>query len=112
MAYLAIFAVEMFVTGGLIFGATTASGMSNVATVNQTALLAPTIQESTNVFTAAWAIITGVAPYLRLLLQIVFLWCPTVFVGDMLWLYWFVCFPISVGFVASLVFIARGVHSA
>lgn len=106
MMYLLIFACEMFATGGLLLGAA-----GNVATVNQTALLAPSVQESTNVFTGAWAVIAGVAPYLRLLVQVIFLYQPTVFMGYMSWFYWFVCFPVSVGMVASIIFIVRGVHS-
>ncbi len=112
MAYLLIFAAEMVATGGTVFNATTASGISNVAAVNQTGLMAPTIQESTNVFTAAWAVIAGVAAYLRLILQMLALWSPTIFVGDYLWFYWFICFPVAAGMVVSIVFIVRGVHSA
>lgn len=110
MAWLLIFALEMFATGGTSF-ASTSSGIRNIATENQTALLAPTLQQSTSVFTGAWATITGVADYLRVILNIIFLWCPTVFYGYLLWVWWFICFPVGCGFAASLVFIVRGVHS-
>ncbi len=112
MAYMLIFVCEMFATGGVSLSATTSSNMTNVATANQTAFLAPTFAESTNVFTAAWAVVKGIAPYLTLLAQVVFLYCPTVFSGYLLYFYWFICFPVSVGFIAGLVFIVRGVHSA
>jgi hypothetical protein len=112
MIYLLIFACEMFATGGTVFGAKTSSGIENVVTTNQTALMAPTLQDSTNVFTGAWAAITGVAFYLKVLLGVMFLWAPTVFTGYLIWFWWFICFPIDCGLVASIVFIVRGVHSA
>ncbi len=112
MAYLLIFACEMFATGGTVFGGATSSGMTNAVTANSTALLNPTFQESSNLFTAAWAVVTGVANYLVILVSILFLWAPTVFSGYLIWFYWFICFPVSCGFNASLVFIVRGVHSA
>ena len=112
MIYLLIFALEMFATGGTVFGAKTSSGIENIATSNQTGLLLPVVTESTNVFTAAWAEITNVAAYLQVLIGILGLWAPTVFSGYLIWFWWFVCFPVDCGLIASIVFIVRGVHSA
>ncbi len=112
MMYLLIFFLELFATGGHVFSTTTSSNMTNMATTNQASLMAPTFAESTNVFTGAWAVVTGVAPYLKIILQMLFLWMPTVFAGYLVWFWWFICFPIDCGMVVSIVFIARGVHSA
>lgn len=112
MAYLVIFAVEMFLTGGTSFGATTSSGIVNTATANQSTLMFPELQESTNIFTAAWATLTGLGVYLKLVLQMLVLWSPTLFTGNLLWFWWFVCFPVDVGMVIGLIFVVRGVHSA
>lgn len=112
MAWLLIFSLEMFVTGGVDFSAVTSSNVTNYAATNTTSFMSPTLAESTNLFTAAWAVITNVGTYLWFILQILFLWCPTVFSGYMLWFWWFVCFPIDVGIVFSIVSIVRGVHSA
>lgn len=111
MAYLLIFALEVFVTGGLTF-ASTSSGVDNIASSNQSALSTPDIAESSNVFTAAWAVVKGVASYLKILIGMLFLWMPTVFTGYLVWFWWFVCFPVDVGMVFSIVSIVRGVHSA
>jgi hypothetical protein len=102
----------MFVTGGVDFGAMTSSNISNPVADNSSLLMSPTIAESTNIFTAAWAAITNVASYLSIIIQIIFLWCPTVFSGYLLWFWWIICFPIDVGIVFSIVTIVRGVHSA
>lgn len=112
MAWALIFLLEMMATGGTVFSATTSSNMTNPIANNSTLLMSPTLAESTNIFTAAWAVTTGVANYLKIVIQIIFLWCPTVFSGYMLWFWWLICFPVDVGIVFSIVSIVRGVHSA
>ncbi len=111
MLYLLIFACEVFVTGGTTLAGTTSSGVTNIVTDNSTSLMSPNLQESTNAFTSAWAIATGVARYLSLIIQVLFLWCPTVFSGYMIWFWWFICFPVDCGMIFSIVTIIRGGHS-
>ena len=113
MLWMLIFTCEVIVTGGSSLGATTSSNVTNVLTSNTSTFLEPTFQESTNLFTAAWAVVVGVAPFLTLLAQALVLWSPTVFSDpNMLWIWWCICLPVDVGMAASLIFIVRGVHSA
>jgi len=79
-------------------------------------LMQPTGTDSTSltsgsVIGQAVSLITNVWSYLLGFLQIVFLWFPNLWTGTWLWFYFIVCVPISVGFVMSIVFVLRGVHS-
>ncbi len=111
MFYLLIFGCEVFATGGTSLGGTTSSNVTNVVTTNQTAFMNPNFQESTNVFTNAWATATGVASYLTLLVKVLFLWCPTIFSEYGLWVWWFICFPTDCAMIAAIIFIVRGTPS-
>jgi len=112
MAWLLIFGLEMFVTGGVDFGAITSSNISNPVTNNSSILINPDFAESTNIFVAAWSVVTHVSAYLKIIVQVLFLWCPTIFSGYMIWFWWAICFPVDVGLVFSIISIVRGVHSA
>lgn len=113
MAYILIFTCEMFATGGHVFSATTSSNVTSIAANSTAILIAPNVAEGTSWFIAMWATVTHVAAYLKVILQIFYLWCPTVFSDpNMLWFWWCICFPVDCGMVASIVFIVRGVHSA
>lgn len=111
MIWFTIFGLEIMATGGSTF-ASTGSGINNPVAANSSILQAPTIVESTNIFTAAWAVITGVAAYFKMWIQVLFLWCPTVFSGYLLWVYWFICFPFCCGIIFGIVTMLRGVHSS
>jgi hypothetical protein len=104
MMYLIIMGLEMWATGGTTF--------SNNVTTNQSTLTQPSMTESSNIFTGAWAVMTGVATYIVSWLGIFVLWSPTVFSGYLIWLWWGICFPVDVGMVFGVVGIVRGVHSA
>ncbi len=113
MAYLVLFGLELFATGGHLFSAMTSSGVANVVATYHEILMSPAFAGSANLFTAAWAVVVDVALYLTIFVQILFLWMPTVFSDpNMLWLWWYVCLPVDLGMVLSIVFIVRGVHSA
>jgi hypothetical protein len=60
----------------------------------------------------AVAQITEVWTYIKIFIQMVFLWNGTLWSGSWLWFYYFVCIPICIGVVMSIVFILRGVHSS
>ena len=107
MMYLIIMGLEMWASGGVSFN----TG-SNVATTNQSTLMSPQLTESSNIFTGAWAVMNNVATYIVTLVGVFILWSPTVFSGDLLWLWWAVCFPVDVGMVFGIVGMIRGVQSA
>ncbi len=54
----------------------------------------------------------SVGTYLVAFMEIIFLWSPTVFAGNFIWFWDFVCLPISISFIITLITIARGVHSS
>jgi hypothetical protein len=60
----------------------------------------------------AVAQITEVWTYIKIFIQMVFLWNGTLWSGSWLWFYYAVCLPICIGVVMSIVFILRGVHSS
>lgn len=106
MMYLLIMGLEMWASGGTSFS--TGNAIAN----NQSTLMSPTLTESTNIFTGAWAVMNNVAVYIQTVLGIFVLWSPTVFSGYLVWLWWGVCFPVDIGMVFGIVGIVRGVHSA
>jgi hypothetical protein len=78
---------------------------SNVQITNVTALY------SVPVIGQAVSLITKVGEYISTLILMIFLWFPDIWAGNWLWLYFFLCLPVTVGFVVSFVFILRGVHN-
>jgi hypothetical protein len=56
--------------------------------------------------------ISEVWSYFTVFIGMVFLWNGTLWVGAWYYFYLFVCLPICIGIVMSLVFILRGVHSS
>ncbi len=104
MFYLGILFVEMVMTGSAIF----AAGV----TANQGILTSPTITGTTGVIAQAFTFVSNVKAYLEVLVPMLLLWSPTVFSGVMGWFWWFICFPLDVGLVVSIIWIARGVGSS
>lgn len=98
--YLIILAMEMWLTGGTVF--------ENVVTSNAGTLIQPNIVSSGSLFGQVWAILSNIGGYIAAVVKIVFLWSPTVFVGYMLWVYWFVCFPIACAMIYGVVTLLRG----
>ena len=103
MFYLLILGLEMMVTDGTLF--------SNAVTRNAGTLMQPEIAASGNIVTQAWAVLSNVGEYLKAVVEILFLWSPSVFAGYMIWVYWFICFPISCAMVYGVVSLIRGVGS-
>jgi hypothetical protein len=60
----------------------------------------------------AVAQITEVWTYIKIFIQMLFLWNGTLWTGYWLYFYFAVCLPICIGVVMSIVFILRGVHSS
>ena len=59
----------------------------------------------------AISLITNVWTYILPFIQMVFLWQPTLWTGSWILVYYVFCIPLSIGFIASIVFIFRGVHN-
>ncbi len=112
MFYLLIFGLEVMLTGGVSLGATTSSGIENAATNNQTTLMQPEFATSANIITGAWTIVKNIVGFLGILVKVLALWAPTVFGGDMIWVWWYICFPTDVAMVFAILSLARGVNSA
>ena len=68
--------------------------------------------EGTNWVLQGVSQIVKVWDYIKVVIQMVFLWNGTLWTGYWLYFYYFVCVPICLGFVASVLFILRGVHSS
>ena len=59
----------------------------------------------------AYSLITNVWDYCKGVIEIIFLWSPSLWSGNWYWFWLLFCLPVAVGMVASLVFILRGVPS-
>jgi uncharacterized membrane protein len=97
--YLVIVFCEMVVTGASIF--------APALTSQQGVLSSPTMASS-----SIATFITNAGQFLAALIPALLLYSPTVFSGNMAWVWWFTCFPIDVGIVASIIWIVRGVQSS
>lgn len=58
------------------------------------------------------SLVTQVGQYLVTFILMLGLWFPSIWVGNWLWFYWFFCFPVTMGFIVSIVFMLRGVGSS
>jgi hypothetical protein len=57
------------------------------------------------------SLITNVWTYMKVFISFIFLWYPSIWTGNWVWVYYFVFLDIAVAIVFSLVTILRGVHS-
>jgi hypothetical protein len=76
---------------------------------NFKALLTPT---GTNFFVAGVMEIVNVWDFVLNLIKMIGLWNGTLWVGSWLYFYWFVCLPVAIAMVVTLVFVLRGVHNS
>jgi hypothetical protein len=98
--YMVILGLEMMVTGGIDF--------TNNVTNSAGALLQPDVAASGNIATQTWAVISNIGSYVGAIFGAILLWSPTVFSGYMLWLYWFICFPIACAMIYAVITMIRG----
>ena len=56
--------------------------------------------------------VTQVWNYMMTFIKMIFLWNGTLWQGQWLYFYYFVCIPIVIGMVFSIVTILRGVHNS
>ncbi len=103
MAYLFILAWEMLMTGGNTLGTSVNETM--------TAVVSPTITNFAGSTSNFASMITNAGSIFLKIMSIVFLYAPTVWSGDSIWVWYFVCLPVAITMIATLVFVARGVHS-
>ena len=108
MAYLIIFALELMASNGVLFN-------TNALAANQSTIISPSMVNVAGPLSDLYTIIRNVGSFFSTLLGfagIFVLWQPTVFSGYMMWVWWFICLPIDLMMVFSIVSILRGVHSS
>jgi hypothetical protein len=98
---------------------TTYQGDSNISSANGTPsavvgkLEAPNGTDlNQNALEATVSFVTDVWTWFKTIIQICTLWYPSVWQGDAIYFYWFLCIPCTIGMVLSFVTILRGVHSS
>ena len=72
-------------TGGTAFSAV--SGLNGVAS--------PSFVNSAGATSALATVMTNIGPFLVSLVSVVFLWSPTVFAGNFVWFWEYVCFRLQ-----------------
>ena len=97
---------EMFITMQTGFGSDTMSLIRSVTRdvniVNITSLYAiPVIGQVASFFVM-------VGEYLALIISMLFLWFPNIWAGNWVWVYLFLCVPVTIGFIFSIIVIVRG----
>ncbi len=111
MLWLIIAGLEFMVDNPAAAAGTAIMSSTNNDTAT-TLMSAGKFVSSGNVFTTAWTIITDAAPAFQAIIKVIFLWSPSIFAGYMVYFWYIFCLPISIGFIISLIFVARGVHSS
>lgn len=102
MLWLLIFTGEMMATGGTAFAqASTLNAVASPAFVNQA-----------GVVSAATSVMNAIGNFFKSLVQIVFLWSPTVFAGNFIWFWEYICLPIAISFIVVIATVIRGVHAS
>jgi hypothetical protein len=102
--YMGLWVYEMMLTGG--------TSLTNIITTNAGVLLQHQVVSSSNIALQALTGLMNIGAYIVAVIQVIFLWCPTVWTGYMLWFYWFICFPIACATVYAIVTLIRGGGSA
>jgi hypothetical protein len=70
-----------------------------------------TVISSLPVIGGAASLISYVWNFFKIFIQMIFLYFPSIWNGQWIWVWYFLCVPVTVGFVASIVIILRGVHN-
>lgn len=67
------------------------------------------VASSSTSIPAALNMITNVWTYIVVYIEMIFLWSPTLWSGTWIWMYYFICLPVCIGNIISIVYIMRGV---
>ena len=102
MLWLVIFTAELMATGGSAFAH--ASDLNAVAS--------PAFVNQSGVVSAISSVMTAIGSFFVSLVQIIFLWSPTVFAGSWIWVWEYICLPIAISFIVVIATVIRGVHSS
>jgi hypothetical protein len=70
------------------------------------------VDANENAVQAAYSFVSDVWTWFKRIIQICVLWYPSVWQGDAIYVYWFLCIPVTIGMVLSFVTVLRGVHSS
>jgi hypothetical protein len=89
---------------------TTAMGSSDMSMLQS--LVQPKGTDFSNIVSGAISLVTDVWQYFTLLIQLIFLWFPSMWDGVYIWFWLFICLPIGIGMVASIVTVIRGSSSS
>lgn len=99
--YLLILGAELMLTEGTAFSAGTREQMQT--------LLSPVMANYSNTTTAFASTIINGGAIIMTFLNAVFLYSPTLFASYGMWFWFYICLPIAVGTIISIVQVFRGV---
>lgn len=97
-----IFTAELMVTGGTAF--TRSSALNTLAS--------PAFVNAAGSTSALSSVINGIGTFFVSFISVIFLWSPTVFAGNWIWFWQFICLPISISFIVVIATILRGVRGS
>jgi hypothetical protein len=101
MFWLLIFASEMMVTNATSFNPTGLTGTVNV-----------TVTSGSNFMSTIFTYLTNLGGYIKAIIQALLLYEPSVFAGNYIWFWYFICLPIDIGMLFSIVSMLRGSSSS
>ncbi len=106
-----VFMFYMLIVGIAMMVASTNTPDSDVMSIIDT-LIRPSIVNQAGSASAFVSFVRDIGTYFMAFLGALFLYFPSVWQGHLIWFYYFVCIPVSVGMVLSIVTILRGVHAS
>ena len=98
--YLLILGLEMLLTNGAAFSATDQTTLKY--------LMSPIFTNLSGETSAIFGVVLWVANFFSMLVKVIFLYAPTVWSGYLQYVWFYICLPVSIGMIVSVVSLLRG----
>ena len=103
LLYLLILGVEMMVTEGTAFSSAAESQIEG--------LLSPSMTNQSGAVTSIISLASQAGTYFMTFVNAVFLWSPSVWTGYLVWVWFYLCVPITVTMIIGVIIVLRGSSS-
>ncbi len=103
MMWIVIMGLEMMATGGTFFSTSSHTSLETLA--------GPILTNLSSSTPAIVSIVTNVGNIFITIIEVAFLYSPTIWTGYWLWVWMVCCLPVGIGMVYGAVSLARGVST-
>ena len=103
MLYLLVLGVEMMVTGGTAFSSEGQGYLDS--------LVSPAMSNQSGALTSIVSLAIQVGTYFETFIKAVFLWSPSVWTGYLIWVWFYMCVPLTIAMIIGIIIVLRGSSS-